>query len=251
MNSFKIARGNGSLARLAMATVLGMAATAGLSRADEVVLSNGDKLTGKIGLVSGDSMKFTSPALGDISIKLANIKSYSTDTPATLRLENRQFVTGTIKQADATQITTTDGKTYQTADVKRVNPPPVGWTGSVVANGALTRGNSNSESVGFSADATLRRDTPQTDDRLTLGTAYNFIRNGRGAGATDTTDNLAGAVKYDDFLSDKLYGYGDAGYYHDRIAAQLSPDARRRRRVSVDRNEEPQLLHRRRHFLSL
>jgi len=228
MNSFKTGKGVRSLSRLAAAVALALAATAGLSRADEVVLSNGDKLTGKIGTVSGDSMKFTSPALGDMTIKLANIKSYSTDTPATLRLENRQFVTGTIKQADATQITTTDGKSYQAADVKRVNPPAVGWTGSVVASGALDRGNSNSESVGFSAGAVLRRDTPETDDRFTLSTAYNFVRTGRGAAGDTTTDNLAGSVKYDDFITDKLYGYGNAGYYHDRIAElnyRLTPGA--------------------------
>jgi len=218
MKSSKTRSVNRSFARLAAAAVLGLSATAGSSRADEVVLSNGDKLTGKIGLVSGDTLKFTSPALGDMSIKLANIKSYSTDSPATLRLENRQFATGTIKQADATQITTTDGKTYQAADVKRINPPPVGWTGSVVASGALDRGNSNSESLGLSAGAVLRRDTPDTDDRLTVAGAYNFVRTGRGATGNTTTDNLAGSVKYDDFFTDKFYGYGDAGYYHDRIA---------------------------------
>jgi putative salt-induced outer membrane protein YdiY len=218
VNTYDTRNCGGSSTRGAAAAVLALAAAAGLTRADDVLLSNGDRLTGKIGLVSGDVMEFNSPALGDISIKLANIKSYSTDTPATLRTKDRQFVSAGIKHADATQITTIDGKTIPTADVQQVNPPPAGWAGSVVANGALNRGNTNEASLGFSAGATLRRDTPENDDRLTLSAAYNYVRTGRGAAGTATEDNLGAAVKYDLFVSDKLYEYADLGYYHDRIA---------------------------------
>jgi putative salt-induced outer membrane protein YdiY len=197
MNCSKDRKIGRSLAKLAVAAVLGLAATAGLSRADEVILNDGNKLTGTIGLISGDLMKFTS---------------------ATLRLKNGTFVSGTIKQADATQIVTTDGKTIASADVVRINPPPVGWTGSVVANGVLARGNSNSESFGLAAGATLRRDTPQNDDRLTLNGSYNFVRSGRGATGTDTTDNAGAGLAYDLFFTQQLYGYADAGVFHDRIA---------------------------------
>ncbi len=219
MNWHPSGKSSHSLTLRGIAGVLALMATAVWSRADEVVLSNGDKLTGKIGTVSGDVMKFTSPALGDISIKLANVKSYSTDAPATLETKGRQFTTGTIKQADAMQVTTTDGKTLLYGELRQINPPLVAWTGSVVANGTLNRGNSNNEGLGISANAMLRRDTPENDDRFTLGGAYNFQRTGRGSAAFDTTDNLAASVKYDDFFTEKFYGYADAGYYHDRIAA--------------------------------
>jgi hypothetical protein len=42
----------------------------------------------------------------------------------------------------------------------------------------------------------------------------------------DTADNAGASVSYDDFFSEKFYGYADAGYFHDRIASlnyRLSP----------------------------
>jgi putative salt-induced outer membrane protein YdiY len=218
MNRFTTGRSNLSLTTLAAAALLGLVMAAGLSRADEVTLSNGDKLNGKVGLISGGVMKFTSPALGDLSIPLAKIKSYSTDTPATLRMKDGHFVNGTIQQGDATQIVTTDGKTIAAADVERINAPPVGWTGAVIVNGALNRGNTYNDSLGIATNAILRRDTPQNDDRLSLDGSYNFVRTGRGSAASDTADNAGADVAYNDFFTDKFYGYANAGYFHDRIA---------------------------------
>lgn len=219
MRWFKNGKSDLSLTGKVVSTVLGLVVTAGWSRGDEVILSNGDKLTGKVGLISGDVMKFSSPSLGDININLEKIKSYSTDAPATLRMKDGRFVNGTIKEADAKQIATTDGKSIAMADVQRINPPPAGWTGAVAVNGAINRGNTYNESLGVNAAAVLRRDTPQNDDRLSLDGSYNFVRTGRGAAATDTSDNAGASVSYNDFFSDKFYGYANAGYFHDRIAS--------------------------------
>ena len=206
--------------RLTTAALLALAAMTGTSKADEVILTNGNKLTGKVGLISGGVMHFDSPVLGDMNIKLENVKSYSTDAPATLRLPDRHFVTGsTIANGTDQQITLANGQTYPAREVVRVNPPGVAWTGSMVASGTLTRGNSNNEGFGFGADATLRRDTPDIDDRFDIGALYTFSRTGRGAGAFDTADNLSAHVDYDLFFTDKFYGVASLGYFHDRIAA--------------------------------
>ena len=194
------------------------AATAGVSRADVVILSNGDKLNGKVGLISGDLMKFNSPALGEIVIKLSAVKSYSTDAPATLLLKNRKLLSGAIKNGNGKQITTADGNVTPAAIVKEVNPPGVLWTGTIVANGALNRGNTNNETVGLSANAVLRRDNADYDDRLTLNGAYNYVKTGRGSSATTTADNWTSMAKYDRFFNERLYAYANTGYDHDRIA---------------------------------
>ena len=114
------------------------------------------------------------------------------------------------------------------AGVKQVNPPAAKWTGAVVANGLLTRGNSNTETLGFNAAASLRRDTLEDNDRFTLGGGYNFGREkAKGSGDKNTTvDNLFALGKYDRFFTDELYAYGLMHYDHDRIAAldyRLSP----------------------------
>jgi putative salt-induced outer membrane protein YdiY len=110
--------------------------------------------------------------------------------------------------------------------VVSINPPPQQWTGAIVVNGSLERGNTETENLGVSADATLRRQDEVNDDRFTLQAAYNFGRNGTDGDATTTTDNWMALGKYDRFWTEKWYGYALFKVEHDRIAAlnyRLSP----------------------------
>jgi putative salt-induced outer membrane protein YdiY len=194
--------------------------------ADEVVLKNGDKLTGTIGQIAGGTISFTSPILGALTIKLTDVKSYKTEKPATVQLKNGQTFKSPIVTGTTTQITTADHQTTPLKVVKSVNPPAEKWTGSVVINGALERGNTNNASVGIAANAVLRRDDPVYDDRFTLGANYNYLKSGKGSDATTTTDNWSGLAKYDRFFSTSWYGYVGTGYLHDRIAGietQVTP----------------------------
>jgi hypothetical protein len=52
-------------------------------------------------------------------------------------------------------------------DVAQINPPPVKWTGSLVANALVTRGNSETESFGGSFNAVRRTEI----DRLTFSSS--------------------------------------------------------------------------------
>jgi putative salt-induced outer membrane protein YdiY len=187
-------------------------------RADEVLLKNGDKITGTVGQVDGGTLNFTSPVLGALKIKLSDIQSYKTDKPANVQLKNGSHFSSPITKGDAAQITTADKKTTPVETIKTVNPPPEVWTGAIVFNGAINRGNTNTETAGLSANAVLRRDDPFFNDRFTVAGDYNFGNTGRGSNTTTTTDNLDALFKYDRFFSPKLYGYGTVGYDHDRVA---------------------------------
>lgn len=212
---------------LVLSAALVLAASA-WAWADVVVLNNGDKLTGSIGQIKDGSMAFTSPVLGALTIKLSDIQSYQTTSAATVQLKDGQTFQTPIVQGTATQIVTGDQKTVAVEEIKAVNAPPEVWTGAVVFNGVLNRGNTNNETAGLGADAVLRRDNPFADDRFTLKGDYNYGNTGRGADKTTTTDNLDALVKYDKFITEKLYGYGEVGYLHDRIAqlnVQLTPGA--------------------------
>lgn len=202
-----------------------LAARAG---ADTVILTNGDKLTGKVGLISDGTLELVSPILGDLTLKLSDIQSYSTDAPATVWKKDGATITAPIVKGDATQVTQTQQQTTKLTDIKSVNPPPQKWTGSIVLNGNLERGNTNTAQVGLSANATLRRDNPFYDDRTILGADYNYGTTGRGTNTTTTSDNWDANAEYDKFFTDKFYGYGNVGYLHDRIAGldvQLTPGA--------------------------
>jgi len=189
------------------------------ARADKVELTDGNTLTGKVVDVAGGKMKFNSDGLGDVTIDLAKVKRFTTDEPARVRIKGDGFVTGPITAGDATKVTI-DGRDVAMDTVKQINPPAAKWTGSIVANGNLSNGNSHEMGVGVSAGASLRRLDERLDDRFTLGGAYNFSRqrdNTNGVTSTTAEDWFASA-KYDKFFTDQFYGYANLRYDHDRIA---------------------------------
>src|SRR5688572_29342257 len=121
---------------------------AGITLADVVILKNGDKLTGTVGQIADGKMEFKSPVLGDIKIDLANVESYTTDAPATIRMKSKAAatqpeITDRITAGDATRVETAGGQTIATGDVKVINPPQKDWTGSVLGLATLARGNTD------------------------------------------------------------------------------------------------------------
>lgn len=196
-------------------------ALGGVSRADTVELSNGDKITGKVGTIAAGKMEFVSPSLGKLLIDMDNVKSFVTDEAATIRTKKSGITTDRIVAGDAEQITTAGGATVPRTDLKDVNPPAQEWTGSILGTFNLQRGNTNSYGVGVNGIASLRRDDEDANDRTTLTGGYNYGESGGGPGPaprTVDTDNWNATAKYDRFWSEKWYGYASLRVEHDRIA---------------------------------
>jgi len=188
--------------------------------ADQVVLKNGDKLTGIVGPIADGKMKFTSPVLGEITIDMANVETFKTDAPATIRMKGEQPTTDKVESGTATDYKTTGGRDVPAGEVKVFNPPPSQWTGSILFSGALVRGNTETFDIGLDTTAQLRRERPpEIDDRFTVGAQYHFGTTGTGNASNTTTDNWNIFGKYDNFWTQKLYGYATAKLEHDRIAA--------------------------------
>jgi hypothetical protein len=217
-----------SVGRRFWVTSLIVIATALTGRADEVTLSNGDKITGTVGNIAGGKMKFTSPALGDITIDMEKVKSYTTDKPAEIRLKPSGEVKDKVIGATATEVTTAGGQKIAMTSVKQINPPAEKWTGSVLVSGMLTNGNSHTQSLGVDAAAALRRDHEDVNDRFSLAGAYHFSRQrdeSTGDSST-TTDDWFAQGKYDKYWTDQWYGYALMRADHDNIAHlnyRLSP----------------------------
>jgi len=177
------------------------------SRADEVILSNGDKLTGKVGNIYGGKMKFISPALGEITIDMSQIKDFHTDDPAKVQIKNNGTVQGKITSGDASKVVL-EGKGDVLLDtVKQINAPDQKWTGSVLVTGNLARGNTEEANLGVEARALLRREDAFHDDRFTIAGTYTFGSSGTGDNTVVSAENWSALVKYDDYFAKKLYGY--------------------------------------------
>jgi putative salt-induced outer membrane protein YdiY len=100
-------------------------------------------------------------------------------------------------------------------DIKKINPPPVKWTGSVLVGGMITRGNTKTDN--FNALLHLGRRTDQ--DRITVDAGYLYGReHTNGDGTHETQNNWFTEGKYDYFFNPKLYAYGDVRAERDVIA---------------------------------
>ena len=200
-----------------IAAVIVMLALSTSLRADEVIFNNGDRLTGTITSVAGGKLTIKTDVAGEVSVDMKDVKTFSTAAPLQVRTTDNAITHGNIAQSDtAGQVKVAD-KTVPFSEIKRIGGKQA-WTGSVLVNGSLARGNTHSEDLGIAADATLRRDDEYHDDRFSLAAAYNFGKTRNAGVDTTSADNWFAQVKYDKFFNDKWYGYALLRYDHDRLA---------------------------------
>jgi len=211
--------------------VVAFFALVGAAGADEIVFTNGDRLTGTITRAVGGKMTIKTEAAGDVTVDMSKVQTFSTAQPVRLQVGDATVLDtrvapgppGTVRTAPERM---TGTPTVAIKDVTGINPPPVKWTGSIAANGMMTRGNSETENIGVTLDAVRRADR----DRITLGGGYQFGRqkNPDTGERVATTDNWFALGKYDYFLTTPLYVYLGARAERDRIAKlnlRLAPGA--------------------------
>jgi putative salt-induced outer membrane protein YdiY len=198
---------------LALAIVTAAAATA---RADEVRFKNGDRLTGTITSAEGGKLKITSKVAGDVTVNLKDVDTFRTDAPAAVHLNDGSVVRDRIEPGDAGAVRTSAGRAVPLSEVESINPNRDRWTGSVVAGGLVTRGNSDTTSLNVNAEASRRT----LKDRLSGSGSYIYSRErSPDTGDKNTTaDNWSLAGKYDYFFTKKFYGFASLRAEHDRIA---------------------------------
>ncbi len=183
---------------------------------DVILFKSGDKLTGTVKKVSGGKMAFESKVAGKLSLKMDDIQTFSTDESITIEKPDGTRVETKTVAAKAGTITLAASNTaLPLTDIAEVNPEAPKWTGSLVAGANFARGNTHSDTASINANAQLRR----KDDRISLGAGYRFDKKrDQSTGTDDTTEDkwfING--KYDYFLSDQFYLYGNILYEKDRI----------------------------------
>jgi putative salt-induced outer membrane protein YdiY len=198
-----------------------LAIGASAARADEILFNNGDRLTGTIVSAEAGKMTIKTAVAGKVEVDLKDVKTFSSDGPVTLKLKDGTIIKQPVKAADAAgtvqvQPGAVQGQAVPLASVKSINPQDQ-WTGSVVAGGLLTRGNSDTDAFNIAFSLTRRTD----DDRFNINGQYLFgrQRNVDTGEKTTATDNWRVGAKYDHFISEKFYGFGSINIEKDRIAA--------------------------------
>jgi putative salt-induced outer membrane protein YdiY len=190
----------------------------GRVNADEVLFSNGDRITGKIISMEQFKLIITTSYAGDISVAWAEVKGVKTDEAVKILLVDGTLLEGIIDQAYAGKIRLDAVRideriSFDIADVKAINPsldilePEVKIEVLLNLGVNIARGNTETESQHFDGEFVARTEK----NRYTVGGELN-----RSADKGEETSNdLTGYLKYDHFLDEKWFLYSNALFEKD------------------------------------
>jgi len=192
--------------------------------ADEVVFMNGERLIGTIDRLVDGKLTITSEAVGTVTVDLVNVATFSTDTPIEMHLVDGTVTSQQVSADETGRVSTvgTDvvkGQTVAIDSITAINPPKKEapkWKGNITGGYTLTKGNSETETA--TVDVSIARRAEK--DRITLNAAYLFAeQEDPNSGDEETThDKWFAALKYDYFVSQKMYVFGNGRVERNRIA---------------------------------
>ncbi len=183
--------------------------------AAEVRLTNGDRLTGEIVKMDAEVIVIKTVYAGKLSIKRDQVVCVKTTKDHSFLLQSKKVLTGraecsSLGLLEIVNAQTNTSESLALTDLKAINPPPgTRWKGNVVAGGSMASGNTDSRGVNSSAMLQFRAD----HHRGTIRAKGNYNE------TNDVIDvqNASGSLKYDYFLSKKLFTYSQGLIEHDKF----------------------------------
>ncbi|HET6204902.1 MAG TPA: DUF481 domain-containing protein [Planctomycetota bacterium] len=202
------------------------------SRSDEVLLANGDRLTGKILALGDGKLTFESAMFGKVTIPLASVKTFATEGPVEIHFRDATVVRQPIATAEAGRISVGPGgvvqpQTFSLADIAAINPPKREgrWTGSATAGFTVTRGNSETQGGNVVVDAVRRSEQDRLSFRGEYAAARQVVEEPNPTPPPATVENhtttqrlITGTLKYDAFFSERSYFLASVKADKDAIA---------------------------------
>jgi putative salt-induced outer membrane protein YdiY len=192
--------------------------------ADEIVFTNGDRITGKIDHAVDGKLVLTSDMAGKVTVELSKIQTFSTDEAITVHLKDgnvlvQKIVSSTAGKFAVEGTETVKAQDFDVAAISLINPQPKPvpkWTGNVSAGFTSTHGNTKTETISGSANLSKRTEK----DRTTLSADYaRGEQEDPDTGEEKKTEDWwRTRAKYDYFFSKKFFGYLDGRYETDKIA---------------------------------
>lgn len=185
--------------------------------ADEIVLQNGDRITGKVIRLEGEKLFFETTYAGELTVKWGEVAGLKTDAPVLVVLSDETALKGTPEPAEGGKLSMKIGKIVETvsfdlAEVKAINPkeePAVKMKGRINIGISAAKGNTETETQHLDGQFVART----AKNRYTVGGEYNRAENK----GEKTADSALGYIKYDHFLSQKWFLYSNALFEKDKF----------------------------------
>jgi putative salt-induced outer membrane protein YdiY len=199
-----------------------------IASADQVVLTNGDRLTGHIVKFDGKALSLTTDYAGDMEIQWSAVQQIASDQPLRLTSSTGQVAAGpvTTRNGKFEVVTKTSGTVElpkeavtlmqnEAAYEKALHPAFYeNWdTGATVAF-ALTRGNSQTKNLALAFNATRKT----LNDKLGLYTNSVYATNDAPGAVPSTTANAEqGGIRYDHDLTPRVFAFAGADFQADSL----------------------------------
>ncbi len=204
--------------------------------ADQITMKNGDRLTGTIEQTQGKAIVIKTEFAGEVSVLWDAVDSIQSTAPLFLALKDGQTIAGkvstangkyTVETATAGTVTTAkediitvrsepEQKAYQEHMDRLMNPRLTDfWGGFLDTALSVTRGNSRTLNfvLGGKAVRTTSRDV------ITVYANSVFADNSTGGPTVTTANAINGGVRMDLNMTDRVFLYGSADFYHDEFQA--------------------------------
>jgi putative salt-induced outer membrane protein YdiY len=204
--------------------LLCLVALGGVVRADEVALTNGDRLTGTIVKMTDGKLLFKSPSAGEVTIPFADVQTLSSSAPVTLLLSDGTILVRKVQAGQPRQIViaaegAVTSQVIPLTSVAAINLPPkpeAKWTGSVTGAVTSTSGNTQSQSIAASLSLVRRAEV----DRIIIGADYGKNKQtDRTTKVESTTEDWwKTKAEYDYFFTKQFFGFANGRYEKDAIA---------------------------------
>ncbi len=198
--------------------------------ADQVVLKNGDRLTGSISKSDGKILVIKTDYAGDITVKFDAIQSITSTGDLTVSLAGKTVVgpvttsgddvvvatrTAGPVEAPKASVTMLRSPAEQSVYEKSLHPGfREGWNGGLNLGFALTRGNSETKNLNIAFNAVRKG----FHDKLTLYTNSIYAANDLPTASPHTTANaIGGGARYDHDFSPRVFWFVNGDFYHDAL----------------------------------
>jgi putative salt-induced outer membrane protein YdiY len=142
----------------------------GVIAADQLVMKNGDVITGQIKRVTWNKATIKPDYTGAIEVKLSQVRSISTDAPVEVELSDGRELTGQFSGLEGDSLLLVDdGETWplERSQIRRAAPPKKYYERVSRADASLSFNNGNTDS---------RRATFNLDTRLRLGEHRHYTK---------------------------------------------------------------------------
>jgi putative salt-induced outer membrane protein YdiY len=179
--------------------------------ADEVLLTNGDRITGTVSSLAGNTLILTTPH-GQLKIAWATVAGLVITDPILVTVVGQPAAEVRIRPADGPgRVLLDPGGAVALAQIAILarRQPPMTIAGGANAGFLQSGGNTDVNSLRLDGDVAIRRNA----NRYTASAAVNHAENL----GTETARNWNTAVNYDRFLTTRLFLNGNAIFTNDRF----------------------------------